>query len=52
MFCNTYDGMASFSYHNTRGVTENIEDSLSANIESLAKPNANWSARPSGDEMG
>ena len=30
--------------------TKNVEDGLSADIDSLATPNPNWSARPSSEE--
>lgn len=30
---------------------ENAEDSLSADIDTMASSNANWTSRPSGEEM-
>jgi hypothetical protein len=31
--------------------TENVEESIWADIDSMGKPNANWTARPCSEEM-
>lgn len=38
-------------WNTRRFYIENAEDSLSTDIDTMARPNANWMARTNGEEM-